>query len=48
MRTGDDGHVTIRLHRLQVDQRDRVGLLIDGDDGAGQVRARRLGNRAGG
>ena len=34
VRPGHDRHVAIRFHRLQIDQRDRIGLLIDGDDGA--------------
>ena len=42
VRPGDDRHVPIRLHRLQIDQRHRVGLLVDGDDGAGET-----GRRAG-
>jgi hypothetical protein len=37
VRRGHDFHVPIRLHRLQIDQRDRIGLLIDGDDRAGEV-----------
>ena len=37
MRPADDRHMPVGLHRLQIDQRHRVGLLIDGDDRAGEV-----------
>ena len=41
VRPAHDRHVPIRLHRLQVDQRDRVGLLVHRDDGAREVDAAR-------
>jgi hypothetical protein len=44
VRRGHDLDVPIRLHCLQVDQGDGVGLLIDGDHGAGQAAFRLRGS----
>ena len=45
VRRGHHRNISVGFHRLQIDQGHRVGLLIDGDDGSGQIHAsaRRLG-----
>jgi hypothetical protein len=45
MRTGHHWNISIRLHRLKIDQRHRVGLLVHHYHGAGKIHpaARRLG-----
>ena len=54
MRSSDDRDVTVGLHGTEVDQRHRIGLLVDDHDGAGQrgTSRRRLcgkdANREGG